>query len=328
MREGWKEQVTNHLQDVLRRTDTLLRTYPKYTFRGHLLQLESQTKVPAPLLFLGIAGVLLTIILALIGFAGVTLIVGVAYPTLATLKGIKNQDTGVQDFFLKYWVFFFALYQVDSLLPFLQSFFIYPAAKLVVVAWAFHPKTQGAALVYRHVRMHLLPLLGIEPALPPPAPKARKSAAGGDTYFIEVKLAAHGLKKKPEQGGEQLDTYCCLRVVNTSGRRAKGGEGQWLKTSVNTIKPVESPDWRSDVQSFVDIFTLEDTVLEVVVKNKENFKDVDLGCVRLPLKGTAPSYHGTVRLRSVDNEAEEAEGELELELAVKHHATPPAPPQT
>ena len=137
--------------------------------------------------------------------------------------------------------------------------------KLLLLLWAYNPKTQGADFLYAKLRAHILPPLGIEPLPQPPAAAATGAAASrkksrgasastatsvagggggaaaavvGDetqpgagtaaaTYTLKVELAARGLEKPPEP--ERLDTLCQLRVLPgpNAGRKAALDEGQW-----------------------------------------------------------------------------------------------------
>lgn len=171
-------------------------------------------------------------------------------------------DQPPQKFFLKYWLLYNFLNVATLVLPPLAWVPFFPLIKLLLLLWAYNPKTQGADFLYANLRAHILPPLGIEPLPQPPAAAATASrkkslgassastataAAGGGgaaaavvgdetqpgagtaaaTYTLKVELAARGLEKPPEP--ERLDTLCQLRVLPgpNAGRKAALDEGQW-----------------------------------------------------------------------------------------------------
>jgi len=276
------------------------------------------------------------------------LLVGLAYPLLGALKAIKVQEAHVIKFFIQYFLLFNALNLLETFLP-LSRLPLYYLGKLLFLAWAFNPKTQGARLVYGTLRPLLLPHLGIalgasgaEQSRPGGGGRkrgggrentgegrfgARDGSGEGASIHLRIEIAARGLEKPAEP--ERLDTLCQLRILPMTGghsevRRAALDEGQWYKSRINTAPPQDAPDWRHDPQ-FLRVPTTEDNVLEVLIVNKMSWRDHPLGRVRLPLRGLSFPIETTLPLEDPfgdereeggeENERGEVQGELEIHLA-------------
>lgn len=99
-----------------------------------------------------------------------------AYMSFKALEGGKNFD-GDATQWMTYWIAFSFITLLESIFPFLMDKFKwYYVIKLGIVVWLYHPKTNGAEVIYSSaIRPYVVPLMsGGTPA--PPSSSTTESA--------------------------------------------------------------------------------------------------------------------------------------------------------
>eukprot|EP00529_Nitzschia_sp_RCC80_P035923 CAMPEP_0113481776 /NCGR_PEP_ID=MMETSP0014_2-20120614/22580_1 /TAXON_ID=2857 /ORGANISM="Nitzschia sp." /LENGTH=170 /DNA_ID=CAMNT_0000375277 /DNA_START=92 /DNA_END=604 /DNA_ORIENTATION=+ /assembly_acc=CAM_ASM_000159 len=159
-----------------KKVDDFIAQYPSVTQYEQFKKLEEKTGHPKVYFFLA-AFVLLFIVIFSTG--GVKLMVDLAgflypaYMSFKALEGGKNFD-GDATQWMTYWILFSAITLLESIFPFLvTSFKWYYGIKLAGVIYLYHPKTNGAEVIYSSfIRPHVAPLLKTSAA--PAAPEESK----------------------------------------------------------------------------------------------------------------------------------------------------------
>jgi len=123
-----------------------------------LAKLEQSSGLQREQLVLAITGALAGVVsLYLLAGAGAAFVanvlIGAAYPAVASLRALKNQDKSQNNQLLAYWAIFGALLFADSLLSEVPAYFLLKAAALLALSL---PQVRGAELVYNRA---------LEPAL-------------------------------------------------------------------------------------------------------------------------------------------------------------------
>lgn len=94
------------------------------------------------------------------GLKLVTDLVGFLYPAYMSFKAIENASTDATQW-LTYWVVFSVIGLTEGVFPFITGLipFYFPM-KVGIIVWLYHPKTQGAEVVYNQILLpYLLPYL-------------------------------------------------------------------------------------------------------------------------------------------------------------------------
>jgi receptor expression-enhancing protein 5/6 len=83
-----------------------------------------------------------------------------AYMSFKALEGGKNFD-GDATQWITYWIVFSSITLLESIFPFLvNNFKWYYGVKLAFVIWLYHPKTNGAEVIYSSaIRPYVVPLM-------------------------------------------------------------------------------------------------------------------------------------------------------------------------
>ncbi|KAL3920147.1 MAG: hypothetical protein SGARI_007019, partial [Bacillariaceae sp.] len=135
-------------------------------------QLEEQTGQPKVYFFVGIALVILGLVYGIGGLALFANLIGFVYPaymSLKALEGGKNVD-GNPTQWMTYWIFFCSLTLVEAAFPIITtSFKWYYLLKIFFTVYLYHPKFNGAEVIYTSViRVYVVPLInGTSPAAKP-----------------------------------------------------------------------------------------------------------------------------------------------------------------
>lgn len=123
-------------------------------------ELETKTGYPKAFFFLG-AAFLLSLVVYFIG--GVKLIsdlFGFFYPAYMSFKAIDTPQENDNTQWLTYWVVFSLFSILESCAMFLTSFIpFYFFIKIAFFLYLYHPKFNGASLIYQQLRPLVLPYL-------------------------------------------------------------------------------------------------------------------------------------------------------------------------
>mmetsp|Transcript_32711 Transcript_32711/g.46489 ORF Transcript_32711/g.46489 Transcript_32711/m.46489 type:complete len:136 (+) Transcript_32711:463-870(+) len=122
--------------------------------------LETKTGYPKAFFFTG-ASLLVSVVVYLIG--GVKLIsdlFGFFYPAYMSFKAIDTPQESDNTQWLTYWVVFSVFSIVESCAMFITNFIpFYFFIKIAFFLYLYHPKFNGASLIYQQIRPFILPYL-------------------------------------------------------------------------------------------------------------------------------------------------------------------------
>lgn len=126
-------------------------------------ELEEKTGQPKVYFFVAIVVVLMGLIYAVGGIKLFSDLIGFLYPaymSFQALEGGKNVD-GDATQWMTYWIVFCSLTLFESTFPFLAEYVKwYYVIKCAFVVWLYHPKTQGAEVIYTSaIRPYIVPLI-------------------------------------------------------------------------------------------------------------------------------------------------------------------------
>jgi len=126
-----------------------------------LEEVASATGQPKSIVAGGGAVVLLLLFLFLCPQPLVFTVVGVFYPTYASLKMLADEKTDKAQMWLTYWLLFTSFKVAMGPLDFFLSFIpFYFYLKLTFLLWLFYPQSNGAQHVFdKLIKPHVLPLL-------------------------------------------------------------------------------------------------------------------------------------------------------------------------
>lgn len=153
----------------LRNVDQIfLKLFPlSYLFPFLLIekleQLEKQTGHSKVYFFLAAVLLLFGIIFAIGGIKLFSELLGFLYPAYMSFKALEGGKTADGDStqWMTYWIVFCFLSLIESTFPFIvEHVKFYYAIKCSIIVWLFHPKTNGAEVIYNSaIRPYILPLL-------------------------------------------------------------------------------------------------------------------------------------------------------------------------
>ena len=126
-----------------------------------LKDLETKFEVPKAILFVLIVSILTVLTWVVGGAKLISDLMGFFYPAYMSFKAIDSVDTADNTQWLTYWVVFSLFSIVESTASVLTAFIpFYFYIKCGFFLWLYHPKFQGAQMVYNDVvRPLLLPYL-------------------------------------------------------------------------------------------------------------------------------------------------------------------------
>ena len=114
-------------------------------------ELEEKTGQSKVYFFVGIVALIALTIYGIGGFQLIANLVGFVYPaymSLKALEGGKNVDGNATQW-MTYWILFCSLTLLESTFPIITSSFKwYYLLKIVITVYLFHPKTNGAEMIY------------------------------------------------------------------------------------------------------------------------------------------------------------------------------------
>ena len=120
---------------------------------GPINDLSAKTGIKAS--YIGLAGLSLTVLFVLFGFATswITFAVGFLYPAYKSFKALESNGSLEDDKqWLTYWVVFSFLHVFDRFLNIILAFIPFSTVlKLAFNIWLFHPNTRGALVIYNSV---------------------------------------------------------------------------------------------------------------------------------------------------------------------------------
>uniref|UniRef100_A0A7S2SB95 Receptor expression-enhancing protein n=1 Tax=Rhizochromulina marina TaxID=1034831 RepID=A0A7S2SB95_9STRA len=144
--------VPDFMQGLLKEVDGVVASLPP-SVQDILTKGSEQTKVQKSVLALGVA--LLPVLLVLYFLGGADLLVnlvGFLWPAMQSFKAIEAKtDEGARRW-LSYWVVYGSLSIVETLLFFVVNMIpYYPLAKMAFLIYCYHPKLNGAGMIYDKV---------------------------------------------------------------------------------------------------------------------------------------------------------------------------------
>jgi len=124
----------------------------------HVKELCGKIGVKPAHVGLGLLGLVSIFCLLEFGTKWFGFLIGFLYPAYQSFKAIESQETKEDDkMWLTYWIVFGFLTVFDGLINFLFSFIpFFGVLKIAFNVWLFHPKTQGARIIYEKFLKGLL----------------------------------------------------------------------------------------------------------------------------------------------------------------------------
>lgn len=127
------------------------RSTPLYSER--FADLEKKTGQPKAFFFGGATLLVFGFLSLLGGMKLISDLIGFLYPAYMSFKAIETTETVDDTQWLSYWVVFSMFSILESACGFLVEWIpFYFAIKILFFAWLFHPKSMGAAVVYKNVK--------------------------------------------------------------------------------------------------------------------------------------------------------------------------------
>jgi receptor expression-enhancing protein 5/6 len=117
--------------------------------------IEEKTGIPSKYVLIGLAVCIISVI---IGFLDkyITCFVGIAFPTLYSIKALETKEPDDDKQWLTYWVVFgfFSFIDLFSgfLLQYIPFYFIF---KILFLVWLFLPNFRGATTIYNRIILKL-----------------------------------------------------------------------------------------------------------------------------------------------------------------------------
>ena len=111
---------------------------------------SEKSGINAAILYAGLIGIIVALVLEKLDGQLVTLTVGVVLPAIFSLKALKSEDKGDDKQWLTYWTVFglFVVLELFFLSHLIGHKYYYFLGKLVFLIWLFLPNFQGAAVIY------------------------------------------------------------------------------------------------------------------------------------------------------------------------------------
>jgi receptor expression-enhancing protein 5/6 len=141
------------LENVITKIDELMVAYPTITQYDRLAEIEKKTGYPKAYFFSAAAFVVTSIISLLGGMKLISDLIGFLYPAYMSFKAIESEGTQDDTQWLTYWVVFATFSILEGSVLFVLEYIpFYFVIKTVFMAWLFHPKFMGAALIYKQFK--------------------------------------------------------------------------------------------------------------------------------------------------------------------------------
>jgi receptor expression-enhancing protein 5/6 len=130
-----------------------LLTIPPHNKIDRLAEIEKKTGYPKAYFFSAAAFVVTSIISLLGGMKLISDLIGFLYPAYMSFKAIESEGTQDDTQWLTYWVVFATFSILEGSVLFVLEYIpFYFVIKTVFMAWLFHPKFMGAALIYKQFK--------------------------------------------------------------------------------------------------------------------------------------------------------------------------------
>lgn len=140
------------VQQAIQKVDDFLAGYPTLCQYDRLRDLEKKTGQPKVYFFLAALTVISSIIYGLGGMKLISDVACFAYPAYMSFKAIETADPTDDTQWLTYWVVFGFVSIAENVMSFLVAFIpFYFGIKVGFFAWLYHPKFNGASIVYKQV---------------------------------------------------------------------------------------------------------------------------------------------------------------------------------
>jgi receptor expression-enhancing protein 5/6 len=131
---------------------SLASAFPLFS-TDRLADIEKKTGYPKAAFFSLIVAFIVSIISLLGGMKLISDLIGFVYPAYMSFKAIESAGNEDDVQWLTYWVVFATFSIAESTIMFVLDYIpFYFIVKSVFMAWLFHPKFMGAALVYKQVK--------------------------------------------------------------------------------------------------------------------------------------------------------------------------------
>lgn len=84
------------------------------------------------------------------------------YPVIQSIKAIESETKTDDTMWLTYWIVFSFFKVIEGIFDIIISAIpFYTIAKLAFLVWCYHPKSEGAKILYeKGIKPHIVPLLG------------------------------------------------------------------------------------------------------------------------------------------------------------------------
>jgi receptor expression-enhancing protein 5/6 len=147
----------------VKKVDDYIAQYPSVTQYEKFKEIEEKTGYSKVYFFLGAVVLLAATIFAAGGMKLFSDLLGFLYPAYCSFKALEGGKVvdGDATQWMTYWIIFSFLTLTESAAPFIVTYIKwYYLIKCVFVVWLYHPKTNGAEVIYSSaVRPYVLPML-------------------------------------------------------------------------------------------------------------------------------------------------------------------------
>jgi receptor expression-enhancing protein 5/6 len=141
------------LELAISKIDEFMVAHPMLSQYDRLADIEKKTGYPKAAFFSLIVAFIVSIISLLGGMKLISDLIGFVYPAYMSFKAIESAGNEDDVQWLTYWVVFATFSIAESTIMFVLDYIpFYFIVKSVFMAWLFHPKFMGAALVYKQVK--------------------------------------------------------------------------------------------------------------------------------------------------------------------------------
>ncbi|KAL7505847.1 hypothetical protein ACHAXN_003968 [Cyclotella atomus] len=141
------------LEAAISKIDEFMVAHPTLSQYDRLTEIEKKTGYPKAAFFTAIASFVISIISLLGGMKLISDLIGFVYPAYMSFNAIESAGNEDDVQWLTYWVVFATFSIAESTIMFVLEYIpFYFIIKTVFLAWLFHPKFMGAALVYKQVK--------------------------------------------------------------------------------------------------------------------------------------------------------------------------------